>query len=211
MVGAKAAFKGKVWGGVLELGGSAVVFALILFLGFKLVPDTKPFDFTIILRDTQGSSVLKGEGELKIILTNDIRTKKIDENGSVDFKSIPAPFKNKEVPVELDAVGWQFANGKPSTSCTLKGNHAYLTIRRDNGLCSGIIYDGELNPIEGAKVTIKDISTETDENGRFTLRIPLEKQAPKQRMTVQKKGYKSYTLDVYPGSKSKVRISLRKE
>jgi hypothetical protein len=213
VVGAKAAFKGKVWGGVLELGGSAVVFALILVLGFKLVPDTKPFDFTVILRDARGSSVLKGEGELKIILNNDIRTKKIDENGSVDFKSIPAPFKNKEVPIELDAVGWQFDNGKPSRLCVLKGNHAYLTIERDNSLCciSGTIIDEDGNFVSGAIVTIKGISTKTDEKGRFTLELPSEKQEVEQLLTIQKRGYKTHALIIDSRSQSDVRVSLNKE
>ncbi|MFC2145750.1 hypothetical protein ACFLRT_00140 [Acidobacteriota bacterium] len=213
VVGAKAKFKGKVLGGILELGGSAVIFCLILLLGFKLMPDAKPFDFTIILRDAQGKTILRNKGEIKIILQNDIRTKKIDENGSVDFKSIPKGFKNSKVTVELNAPGWQFANGNVSILCTLKGTNAHMTIERDKSLCciSGTVVNEEENLVAGARVRIKDITTETDENGWFTLKIPPEKQAAKQFLTIQKEGYKTNSSFVYPASKSEIIISLTKK
>jgi hypothetical protein len=213
VVGAKAKFKGKVLGGILELGGSAVIFGLILLLGFKLIPGTKPFDFTIILRDVQGKTILRNKGEIKIILQNDIRTKKIDENGSVDFKSIPKGFKNYQVTVELNAPGWQFTNGSVSILCTLKGSNTLMTIERDNSLCciSGTVVNEENNLVAGASVRIKDLTTETDENGWFTLKIPPEKQAAKQWLTIQKEGYKTNSSFVYPASNSEIIISLAKE
>ncbi|NIM13295.1 MAG: hypothetical protein GTO45_14380 [Candidatus Aminicenantes bacterium] len=165
--GAEAWFEGKVWGGTLKLGGSVAAFALILFLGFELLPENNPFDFTIFLKDSSGKTVLKNNGLIKISLASDIRTKKINENGSVDFKIIPPYLQSKSVQVELEAKGWQFTNGKVSTDCILKGNNATLIIERDNSLCcvSGTVLDDDGNFVVKAKVTIKNISTETNENG----------------------------------------------
>lgn len=208
-----ARYKGKVFSGVLELGGPVVLFILVAAGGFTLVPDTGPFNFRIILCDSSGKTVLKGPGEIKITLGNDIRMDKIDENGSVDFRSIPAIFKNKEVPIEIIAPGWQFTNGKTSTKWKLEGNNALITIERDNSLStiSGLVTDEEKNSIVGAKVVVKDIVTHTDENGRFTIRIPLEKQEEKQSIKVEKQGYEIFKGTVHPASPQKVKIPLSRK
>jgi hypothetical protein len=205
-----ARYKGKVFSGVLELGGPVVLFILVAAGGFTLVPGTGPFDFTIILLDSTPKTVLKSQGEIKIIIGNDIETDKIDENGSVDFKSIPAKFKNKEVPIQINAPGWQFTNGKTSTQCKLEGNRALITIERDSSLSTiaGLVLDEEKNSIVGAKVIVKDIITHTDENGRFTIRIPPEKQEEKQSIRVQKQGYENFDDFVYPASKQEIEIVL---
>ena len=196
------------------MGGPVVLFLLVIVLGFKLVPETKPFDFTIFLRDVDGKTVLKSEGAVKIILDNDIKTGRIDENGSVDFKSIPVKFKNAKVPVELEIdYGWQFANGKTAADCILKGNNTTITIERDDSLSiiSGTVTDEEGNFIVGAKVIVKDIVIFTDENGRFTIEIPLEKQDKKQTLTVQKEGFEKWEESVHPASKPEIPIILIKK
>jgi hypothetical protein len=180
-----------------------------------VVPDASAFDFTIFLRDAGGKSVLKSEGEIKITLGNEIKTSKIDEDGGVDFKMIPAKFRNAGVPVELvEAAGWQFTNRKTSINCLLKGNNATITVERDeNTLCcvSGFVIDGEGNFIPGAKVIIKDIDTHTNENGWFTIRIPPEKQEKIQTLIVQKEGYEVRSCAVFPELRTEIEILLNRK
>jgi hypothetical protein len=180
-----------------------------------LVPDTSAFDFTIFLRDADGKSVLESEGAIKIILGNEIKTGKIDKDGSVDFKMIPAKFRNAGVPLELvEAAGWQFTNRKTSINCLLKGNNAVVTIERDeNTFCcvSGFVIDGEGNFIPGAKVIIKDIETHTNENGWFFIRIPPGKQEKKQVLMVQKEGYETRSYPVLPEDRTEIQILLNRK
>ena len=211
---AYAIYSGNVLGGRLELGGPVVLFLLVIIFGFTLVPDTRPFDFTIFLRDVDGKTVLKSEGAIKIILDNDIKKGKIDEEGRVDFKNIPVKFKNANVPVELEIdYGWQFANGKTATDCILKGNNTIITIKRDASLSiiSGTVTDEEGNFIVGARVMVKDIFIFTDDNGRFTIEIPPEKQEKEQTLTVHKQGFEKWEEFVCPASKPEIPVILIKK
>lgn len=195
---------------ILEWGGPVVLFLPLLLVGLNWMSEEQPFTFTIFLRDAAGETVLKDAGVIKIRLDNEIKQDSIDENGSVDFKGIPAGFRDREVPVELEIGGWQFANGKRSTRCTLEGSAVTLTIERDDSLCcvSGLIMDDNGQPLAGVSVAIKGITTETDGNGRFQIRIPPEKRAEKQWLTALKEGYETHHLYVYPGQKSEVRFVL---
>jgi hypothetical protein len=192
----------------LELGGPVVLFVIIVGIGLNWVSENNPFDFTIFLRDTEGKTVLKEDGLIHVRFETDPRTKKIDENGSVDFKRIPAQFKDQAVPVELEAPGWQFTNDKSTIDCVLKGNSTTLTIK--NNLCclSGRIRDGRGNFIAGVSVIVKDIEVKTDKNGWFKLEIPSEKQEEDQMLIVKKQGYKTRTEWVHPGNPQEIEITL---
>lgn len=209
---AYARYTGKVLSGRLEIIGPAVVFFLVIILGFVLIPATRAFDFTLFLKDQGGRTVLKNQGRVRIIFDNNPVIDRIDENGSVNFKGIHPKFMNQEVPVELEAEGWRFVNHKVSTTCLIKGNNALLTIERfDLGKLSGTIMDEEGHFIAGAKVVVKDLVTFTDENGWFTLEIPPGKQEEKQMVAVQKEGFQPYHDYAYPGSPTKLVIVLKRE
>lgn len=207
-----AAYKGKILGGVLRLGGPVVLFLIVVILGFTLVPETGPFDFTIFLRDADGKTVLKEEGVLKIILRTEQKIEKIDDKGSVDFKNIPAKFKNKEVVVEIVVSGWQFTDHKTTTYCNLASSSATLIIERDDSLCcvSGSVTDSHLNPVVGASIIVQGIEVETDKNGRFFVSIPPDKQQKEQSLSVIKEGYKVWEQFIYPGTKVEVKVVLQK-
>lgn len=210
---AYASYTGKVLSGRLEIIGPAVVFFLVIILGFVLIPATRAFDFTLFLQDAEGKTVLKNQGMVRIIFDNNAVTNRVDENGTVNFKGIHPKFMNQEVPVELEAGGgWRFVNHKVSTTCLLKGNNAVLAIERfDLGKLSGTIMDEGGHFIEKAKVVVKDLATFTNENGWFTLEIPPGKQEEKQMVAVQKDGYQPYHDYAYPGSPTKLVIVLKKE
>lgn len=208
-----AKYRGKILGGILELGGPIVLFLLVIILGFKLVPDTAPFDFTIFLRDSNGETPIGLKGQVKIRISNDLKIDDIDENGEVNFKNIPPKFKNVEIPIEIDISGWQFANQKRAATCTLKGNNVTITIEKDELLCciSGRVIAPDGNFVAGAKVIIKNIEAQTDENGWFTIKIPPGKQEKKQLLIVQKEGYETWRSDVYPELRHEIPIKLTKK
>jgi hypothetical protein len=209
---AYARYTGKVLSGRLEIMGPAVVFFLVIILGFVLIPGVQAFDFTLFLQDAEGKTVLKSQGMVRIIFDNNAVTHRVDEYGAVNFKGIHPKFMNQEVPVELEAEGWRFINHKVSTTCRLKGNNAGLTIER-YGLdsLSGTIMDEEGHFIPGAKVAVKDLVAFSDENGWFSLEIPPGKQEEKQMVAVQKEGYQPYRDYAYPGNPTKLVIVLKRE
>ncbi len=51
---AYATFKGKVLGGLLELGGPIVASVLVVVGGFMLVPDTSTFALTVYVHGSKG-------------------------------------------------------------------------------------------------------------------------------------------------------------
>ncbi len=209
-----AVYTGKVFSGRLELTGPGVVFFLVIILGFYLIPENHPFNFTMYLQDGEGKTVLKKDQALLRILLDNVSVKKeTDENGAVDFKEIDPKFKGSTVPVELEAKRWTFANGKMSTTCVLKGNNTVLVIQRDGSLSklTGMVTDAEGRFIADAKVVVKGIEANTDTNGWFLLNIPPEKQEEKQMVTIQKPGYKNKLEYVYPGHKTNLVLILERE
>ncbi|MCX6580056.1 MAG: carboxypeptidase-like regulatory domain-containing protein [Candidatus Aminicenantes bacterium] len=209
-----AAFTGKVFSGKLEITGPGVVFFLVIILGFNLIPENRPFDFTIYLKDGEGKTVLKkDQAYVRLLLDNNPVTGQTDENGAVDFKGIPPKFMGSTVPVELEAKRWTFVNEKMSTTCVLQGNHAILVVQKDASISklSGLVTDEEGRFIAGAKVVVKGIEANTDAKGWFLLKIPLEKQEEKQLVTIQKPGYKNKLEYAYPGDKTNPVFILEKE
>jgi hypothetical protein len=201
--------EGKTKRSTLELGGPVVLFFIIVGIGLNWVSENNPFDFTIFLRDTEGKTVLKEQGLIHVRFETDPRTKKIDENGSVDFKRIPAQFKDRPVPVELEAPGWQFTNDKTTIDCVLKGNGTTLIIKKNLCCLSGRVRDGSGNFIADAAVIVKDIEVKTDKNGWFKLEIPSEKQEEDQMLIVKKQGYKTHRQLVHPGNPQEIEITLK--
>lgn len=209
---AYARYTGKVFSGKLEITGPAVMFFLVIILGFVLIPAARAFDFTIFLQDAEGKTVLKNQGMVRIILGNNPVTRRIDENGAVNFNGIHPQFMNSEVPVELEAEGWRFVNRQVPAACLLKGDNAVMTIER-YGLdrLSGTIMDDQGHLIDRAKVMVKDLVTFSNENGWFTLEIPKEKQEEHQLVSVQKEGYQTYHDYAAPGNPTKLVIVLKRE
>ena len=90
--------------------------------------------------------------------------------------------QNDSVSVEIVANGWQFVNGKTSNVIELNGTSEIVKVQPDKSLCCvfGSVRDEAGNFMPEVKVSIEGIFTQTDENGRFSLEIPLEKQKEEQ-------------------------------
>lgn len=81
-----------------------------------------------------------------------------------------------------------------------------LSLHRDRTFAdySGIVYDDEMEPLQGAEVRIKDFETVTDSEGKFTISIPLTEQRVELPIKIYKPGYKSIEReDETPGEELK--------
>ena len=194
----------------IQASGALGVFALVYLIN-PAGSEAKSFDFTVFLETNRGETALKNKGMLILKLGNDKREEKIDAEGSVNFKNIPIANKNQTLSLQIEADGWQFENSNISTSILLKENNATVTIKRDNSLCCvfGSVRNESSEFLSDVKVSIGDVSTETNESGRFSLEIPPEKQKAEQKLTVYKEGYEIWEANVYPDTKQEVGIILR--
>ena len=207
-----ATYTGNALGGMLELGGPVVIFVLVLINGFKLVPDTSTFPLTVYVHGSKGHQdiLLRNQGEVMIDLGNDRRIEKIGEKGMVYFPAIPAEFRNQEVPISVDAEG--FEDVTPNARYVLTGKSIYVEIQRNDDLAVvfGTVQD-EKTFLPDVRVSIGDLDVTTDENGRFRLEIPPDKQKTRQRLMAFKAGYHIWESSVLPETGQEVKIILMKK
>ncbi|MEZ5041621.1 MAG: hypothetical protein R2828_17135 [Saprospiraceae bacterium] len=127
------------------------------------------------------------------------------------FRGIPANYRREPVRVQFDALGFL----KIDTTVLLNTETLNLSIRRDDtyGRVFGVVVEEREKtpaPLEGVTVSILDISTQTDENGRFSLSIPFEKQRKQQRLRATKAGYESFDHQEPVIKNEETLISLQK-
>lgn len=203
--------------GIITAGGALAVFAFIYTFnpGTIIAEDrcNEPFDYTVFLEDSIGHSIIRVSGILILQIENDKRIETIDEKGSATFKQIPFRLKDKVLPLQLEVNGWQFVNHKTTIGIKLKEKSSTLMVERDNSLCcvKGSVRDEESNFLQGVKVGIGDIFTTTNENGRFSIEIPVYLQKPEQIITASKGNYYIWQDKVYPATKEDVMIILKKK
>ncbi len=207
-----AAYSGKVWGGMLEIGGPAVIAILTVIGGFVLVPDSRPFDMIVFVHGAKGpqDAVLKSKGKVRIDLDGNRRAEPIGENGGAYFSGIPVNFLHQEVLITVDAEGFETA--KPGKT-VLKPGSIYVEVKPDGrlGKVFGKVKDTEGRPLAGAGLSIGKAQSTSRENGYFEMEIPPEMQKEQQRLSAFLTGFRSWEGTVYPASGQEVGIVLEKE
>ena len=123
------------------------------------------------------------QGELTLVYGDKTESLPINNN-EVSFKQIP--FGHKKLKLLFKAKGYQNID-----TILNKEKLIVLPIRRDKSLSVvfGSVIDENQNPIEDVIISLKDLSTKTDKNGKFRINIPPLKQAEEQRITAFKSGF----------------------
>jgi len=164
-----AAYKGKQFGGILELGGPVVAFVLVLILGFVLVPDPSGFAVTVFVhRDGQPSQPFQG-GKLALKLGGDPRTAAISDKGAAYFIGIPANFRGQRVDVLLlEAPGYETTQ----ESIRLDGEGVNLAVRAKLAVFRGYVRSTDGRPLGDARVSLAGHIAKSDATGHFKLIVP---------------------------------------
>ncbi len=103
-----ARFRGKHFGGVLELGGPVVLFCLLVAGGFKLVPAApETFDLTVRPHSADGRDPIVTSGRITIDLDTDRRSEPIGATGEADFKGIPPRFQGATLKILPQVEGYE--------------------------------------------------------------------------------------------------------
>lgn len=208
-----ARYKGKIFSGVLELGGPVVLFVLVVVGGFMLVSDTGSFDFTISLRNRSTGKIVNIEGQIKVFLEGKPKAPDFNRNGCFYFENIPSKFKKHKFHIALDAPGWQFTNDKKTIKLKLNGKSTFIEIERDSTLAevSGTVRDQDGKFLENVEIHIQGLKTKTNKHGWFKLNIPENLQKEEQFLTASKETYENESVYVYPASKEKTMLILNKK
>lgn len=167
-----ARYTGKALNGKLELGGPIVGFALVVIGGFYLPkPTPEAFSVTVMVHGENGSHdlVLRNSGVVWITLGTDLRQEKIGDKGQADFKNVPASFRGQEVPVSVEANGFELL--KPKALYALGSGSVDVTVRRKAALLTGSVRDTAGRPVTTATVRVREVQVDADLAGRFKLTI----------------------------------------
>jgi len=129
----------------------------------------------------------------------------------VDFKGIPANYREGEARLKFNAHGFQ-----PADATILLGQEAVtLPIRRDSTYAKlfGSVVDEDGAPIPEAEVWLEDLqlSALTDEKGYFHLHIPFPQQRRQQRIKISKPGYEAYdrTEPIIQGRAARIQLTKK--
>jgi len=194
-----ARYKGEQYGSTLELGGPIVAFVLT-FGGGLIVPPPSTFPLTVYVHGEVGRSdlVLRNSGRVFVDLDGDRQSRSIGENGEAIFPAIPNRFRGQEVPIWVDANGFESAVANQKER--VDGTSLYLPVRRKSGQLSGRVQDQDGNPISGAELSVAGVLTHSDASGHFELIIPGDKLAQEMDLQAVAHGYKTRTYKVVPNA-----------
>jgi len=206
-----ASYRGNQLGGVLELSGPAVVFLVVLVLGFYLTkPPSSNFPLTVYVHGggDPHDLILRGDGSVILDLGGNRRRAPIGKDGDVFFTEIPASFMGQEVSVGLDSDGYELVD--PKQKIRLNGGSIYVQVRRKSAYLKGHVRDEADRPLANVKVSVAGLATTTDANGFFELQIPGA--ALQDRSTVQAiaPGHAVWSDAVVPNSND-ISIVLRRQ
>ena len=141
---------------------------------------------------------------------NAVQTFKVSaDNATVFLNEIPYKYRNSDVHIVFEADGYQ------AIDTLVKVQKSFnLNLKRNNdlGVVFGRVVDFETNqPIEGATVTLQDMTVQTDAFGQFRIEIPFAKQDKTQRVLVAKEGYQLWEGLYRPSATDPWHVVLSKQ
>jgi hypothetical protein len=197
---------------VLELGGPAVLFVLILWGGLKLVPppgDT--FDLTVRAHSADGSVPVIKSGSVTLELDDNRLTKPLAPEGEADFKGVPAKFWGTTIGILPQVDGYE----EKWQERKVEGNSLDVPLERIRPrpiTYRGFVQDEQGSPLSGVQVTSPDCDQQSSTNakGTFTLQVSVIPEA-RCHIVFSKDGYTPYNTDVAIHAEPHDRFLLRRK
>jgi len=196
-----AAYTGKLLSGKLKVTGPVVAAALAVIGGVYLPkPAAEAFTVTVLVHGEAGPHdlILRNVGVVWMTLGPDPRQEKIGDKGQADFKNIPASFRSQEVPVSVEAEGFEMVS--PIRKYRLSGLSLDVVIRRKATHLAGRVQDEAGRPVSDAVVSVAGVSVKTDAIGRFDLTVPGDRVKSELSVQVDAVGYATRRATAVPGA-----------
>lgn len=204
-----AKYKGKLLGGILELGGPVVLFCLVLVGGFKLVPDSRPIEFVIYFESVRGDVITLKDGRFFLHLIGNPIEKEIRNQQFVDFGNIPKNYRMQLIEVELRSENWIFGNGKNKIMLELKNDKQNVVLKMKEEclkVTGTVTYKSK--PLSNLKVSIDTIHTHTNTDGSFMIKLPEHNVRSVQRLKLYSDSIGVLEREIFPCLDNDLIISL---
>ena len=205
-----AQYRGKQFGGVLELGGPVVLFLLVLILGFWLPKPASNFPLTVYVHGPGGPQdlVLRGSGYIMLDVGGERKKRPIGNDGEVVFSEIPANFRGQEVTIALDVDGYELVDARQKAHLT--ENSVYVEVRKKPGRIRGYVHDEDGKPLAAVSIVVAGLTASTNQDGYFDLVIPGDQLQPSLTLKAAASGFEPWSDTVVPNSND-VTITLHRQ
>ena len=206
-----AAYRGRHFGGVLELGGPVVVFALVIAGAKFLIPENETFSIQVYVHGPGGMHDRVLPRLVSITLDLDKReTQSLDDDGKAVFPAVPGRFRDQAVPVSVLSDVYLVAD--PSERLRLTPGLVYLTVELRVCRPSFHVHDQNGKSISGAEIKVDStVLGKTNDDGDLTKEFPLHSPELPPSLLVNSAGYQSYKHDIEPCSEKPIEVSLKSE
>lgn len=171
-----------------------------------------PLQLTVYVHGPDGRQdiVLENEGQLLLDLRNDRRVAQIGEHGRTNFGEISRDFVGKEIPLSVQAEDYEMAY--PDSGYVYDGEPVYLEVRSSCRFCklTGTVQNSEGRLVPELVVMVKgtELADTTDQNGRFHIQVPAEKEQEEYILSVIEDGRIRWENYVTPSPESLIEILL---
>lgn len=163
------------------------------------------FDITVFVHGEEGihEHILENRGRVVLSLNTDKRDEKIGDKGEVNFKELPASFKNKKVTFYLlDTEGEPYQVANPDSQYVLIPNkpiHIPVVLANLDHI-KGTVRDvgSPSKRLSNVKVCIEGVCVDTDVDGRYLLQLPESLQRKFHTVSFRKEGYEEYVKHKVP-------------
>ena len=205
-----AQYRGKQFGGVLELGGPVVLFLLVLILGFWLPKPASNFPLTVYVYGPGGPHdlILRGSGYVMLDIGGERKKRPVGNDGEAVFSEIPANFRGQEVPIALDADGYELVDAHQKAELTQ--DNVYVEVRKKPGRIRGYVHDDKGRPLAKVSIEVAGLAASTDAVGYFDLTIPGDRLRPSLTLNAVASGFAPWSDAVVPNSND-VSIALHRQ
>lgn len=179
-----ARYNAKSQNSTLYLSGPAVIFFIIIYLGYKYRPELAkeniPISLSVLLRGPEGSEEAIKEGQVTVRIAQYSSIKKIDNEGAALFTGINPDYKSLKIDLSAEVPGYRLVNNQ-GFALKDSGNYTNLTIRLQKKLDSisirgNVIKLPNRTGINGAIIRFQGVMTtyKTDSTGDFSATLPFK-------------------------------------
>jgi hypothetical protein len=177
-----ARYSSSSQGGSLYLSGPAVIFFVIIYLGYRYRPepssDKSPLSLSVLLKGPEGSDELIRSGQIRVRIGQYSGVKQVDNEGAALFTGISPENKGRKIDLSAEIPGYHLIN---SSSYSLDDSMTFtnLTLRLHKKLDSVAVRGNVIRlpgrtGIPGAIIRFQGVmqTYKTDSLGDFSAMLP---------------------------------------
>lgn len=182
------------------------IFLLGLLAPLLLFRPAEYFDTSVVVVDEATQKPLGQNGEVVLVLNGEKRRAKLDGNSRAHFSGLPTAAHGNMVVFSLDVPGYSL----PNTPIKLENDELTLRAQSIKVTLSGQVQDTLQQPIAEAQLDLESFHAKTDENGWYSLEVPVTLLGTGHWLHVTALGYQPYKITALAESKPQV-LMLKRE